>query len=619
MDKKKLQKIINACDNYSDNFTEIETIVMEYGPKNSKQGKIVKELVSLEHNPENPYPKGWFLLQATTYLMSRIFTRPTVIGKFLKKYSGRLTHEAIDMLHYWQEVPYIWSVFTIIEEQAENLFLVMDMLTLDELLIYSPGLKDMQRRPESRKKAYLSILFHNTQCWQSTGIIHYYSLSSDDFEFFCKGIDEKIYDTAGLAGVIDNNFIDFFELDSLSNLPKIMHGNESVAYHWKPFIFKDIVQIKIPGDWEIDRNEQFLRFRLAELSEQDKEQIRTKSNFSELLPEEKSDGYWKFTGLLKPELYIDSNTEEGVVLAASAHDYFLTILILSSVYPIVHKIFLAEQIVSFSLFTITEKIEGFYTPWEYYTLPFKNYDTDSGDRDDSLKSINILLKEVTDAKNHGKTVDIDKRCRDLEINREEFQSILDSTEDLVSKKFPELILSVSDKQNSLSGFPIPTPAVRKKFSYPLTDEGVFLIYDSVKEYHLFLSLAGGIRSESIGAGDLVIHIEDLFLDTFDHLGFDIMNYFFYMLTHLGDVWHSVRSYGVEILKLYHQVIFPNLETDSAGFIELFSQFVFRKLCTNAICEVQKRPSREDREKGTFSVKRTPFFDNFFELVDDLNK
>ena len=184
------------------------------------------------------------------------------------------------------------------------------------------------------------------------------------------------------------------------------------------------------------------------------------------------------------------------------------------------------------------------------------------------------------------------------------------------KKFPELILSESDKQNALSGFPIPPPAIRRKFSYPLNDKEVFLIYDSVIEYHLFLSLAGESKSESVGADDLVFHIEDLFLDTFDDLGFDIMNYFFYMLTHIGDVWHSVRSYGFEILKLYHQVIFPDLETDSAGFIELFSQFVYRKLCTNALCEVQKRPSREDRKNGTFSVKRTPFFDDFFELMDD---
>ncbi|MBN2861228.1 MAG: hypothetical protein JXK93_13260, partial [Sphaerochaetaceae bacterium] len=58
------------------------------------------------------------------------------------------------------------------------------------------------------------------------------------------------------------------------------------------------------------------------------------------------------------------------------------------------------------------------------------------------------------------------------------------------------------------------------------------------------------------------------------------------------------------------VILRDLDTDFDGFIELFSSFVARKLCQHGICELMQRPTRTDRQKGTFEVKSTEFFRAF---------
>jgi len=91
-----------------------------------------------------------------------------------------------------------------------------------------------------------------------------------------------------------------------------------------------------------------------------------------------------------------------------------------------------------------------------------------------------------------------------------------------------------------------------------------------------------------------------------------MDAFFFILILQDSERLSVRAYALELLKLFHQVILPSLRLDVEGFINRFSNFVYRKLCRCALVVVDSRPNKEDLAKGTYLIHSSEFFDDFLE-------
>ena len=187
----------------------------------------------------------------------------------------------------------------------------------------------------------------------------------------------------------------------------------------------------------------------------------------------------------------------------------------------------------------------------------------------------------------------------------------------MENRFPELKISQGDRDFSLPACPVPPPALRRGFRDYLDHSSVFFACDDEEAFETFCAFSGASHASDLDIGELAGYISDLFVDAFgENSGLTIMNTLFYQMIHVGDQWIPVRSYALEILKLFHHVLLPDLKTDMEGFISRLSRFVLRKLCTNAICEVRSKPSKEDLERGTYPISSTVFFTDFLELADE---
>ncbi|MDD3366355.1 MAG: hypothetical protein PHS67_03735, partial [Sphaerochaetaceae bacterium] len=76
----------------------------------------------------------------------------------------------------------------------------------------------------------------------------------------------------------------------------------------------------------------------------------------------------------------------------------------------------------------------------------------------------------------------------------------------------------------------------------------------------------------------------------------------------------VRSYAIEMLKLFTHPI-TRLYRDPEQFIEEFSQFTRRILCTRGVCVTSSTPRAAEIKKGTFVIKATDAFYSMFESIE----
>lgn len=107
----------------------------------------------------------------------------------------------------------------------------------------------------------------------------------------------------------------------------------------------------------------------------------------------------------------------------------------------------------------------------------------------------------------------------------------------------------------------------------------------------------------------------MFSDNFhDDIAFIVMNSFFWILFFKGKEWLPVRSYAIEILKLFPYLLdqaFPSGE----AFIEEFSIFTRKVLCTHGICSLKARPKAPEVKSGMFVIKGSDAFYSFVEGVN----
>ncbi|HKM05819.1 MAG TPA: hypothetical protein VJ869_02415, partial [Sphaerochaeta sp.] len=115
---------------------------------------------------------------------------------------------------------------------------------------------------------------------------------------------------------------------------------------------------------------------------------------------------------------------------------------------------------------------------------------------------------------------------------------------------------------------------------------------------------------------LLEFIEHLFIEYFDDYRFVCMleNTFFWILFHKGREWLPVRSYAIEIAKLFPYPI-KQAYSDVEEFIEDFSLFTRKTLCTRGICSLETRPKASELKTGLYAIKGS---DAFFSLVESVN-
>ena len=228
MDKKKLDKIKKACDDYSSFFEdcldhELIRICTEYELDNAFITSFKKYNVSKEN-----YPEQWFNINIMQYTAGKIFTKNGQFNKYFKKsYLSNLNLEEKNKLTFFKNNPWIYSLCSIKKKLNNNLFIMYDYSRNREFILQSQGVSELERKGAI---LYLLLLYFNGECYQTCSTIHYYKgLQPYDFEYFSQLLSPSYERGDDYTYIIEKNQVAFYLLDNCANVPFIKTGKDEIV------------------------------------------------------------------------------------------------------------------------------------------------------------------------------------------------------------------------------------------------------------------------------------------------------------------------------------------------------------------------------------------------------
>ena len=575
------QEATEQCQLFSKGFDAIEGLIMEWGRNKGSLKKNLKEILSSKESAAPEY--GSF--SAGNYLLSLMLTNSKEMRQFATQNETLLSASAKQALSYWREHPAFWLFFSIQELHKDNFITIKDLLSGEEHLLSSKGIVDMQRREETRNKHYLCLMLPNGKCLQTCGIIRYNALTSTDLLYYLSCFDAQ----GSLDSVINNHYPTFFKLDELSNVPVIFHKEERMLFIYQRFQMADFSISKLPGTWETKVVGNLRSYSLIPNtgSSAENSEISLREN--------------------NATLYHDTQTGEMAIstLLLSSYTQFSTLL--THAYPQLTLPLQPEIAISMVLMPLLEKLK-FDVAW----APFSSIIQSKKEPNPKLEPFNLLLKAYTKSRNEGKLFDVKQFCKETGMDFSEAENLVSMLDAKFEQTLPSFKVSPQDKQYELTGYPIPSPVQLRPFASGLDEAGVFDCDDDDTVYDQFETLTQGSFEEELEDIDLVEFTENLFTDAFGfHLGYTLMHSFFWILHYKGFDYLPVRSYALEMLKMFPYPL-GQAFSESEEFIETFSRFTKKILCTRGFCQLKSRPTQAETVKGTYLIKATDLFYSFLQ-------
>ncbi len=196
------------------------------------------------------------------------------------------------------------------------------------------------------------------------------------------------------------------------------------------------------------------------------------------------------------------------------------------------------------------------------------------------------------------------------------ENIIESLQNTFANTISTYKVEPGDTQYELSGWPVPPPTRRQLFADSIVGSDLFDFDEGPNTLSAFDALTGGQYKQEIFAVGLQEFLEEIFFDYFQDYAFTCMleNSFCWILFHKGREWLPVRSYAIEILKLFPNPI-GKAYPDAESFIEDFSIFTKKLLCSRGICSLKARPKAAEVTTGLYLIKGS---DAFYSLVQGVN-
>jgi len=166
----------------------------------------------------------------TQYLAHRIFKQEGLLAKFLQHPAlDRFKGEERDYLAQQLKQPWRFSFSVIVDGPAEDFYLMKDILSGKQFLLYSPGMRRIME--EAMPVLWFNLVGFNGSCWQSFGpIVYYNSFEADDIFFFATELNPDIEDFQGVAADVERDPLPYMMLLTGSTYPMTYHKEDQILY-----------------------------------------------------------------------------------------------------------------------------------------------------------------------------------------------------------------------------------------------------------------------------------------------------------------------------------------------------------------------------------------------------
>lgn len=226
-DYKKIKLICEENSKISEKV--IDEFLLYYAANhNNLEHQMDLRFASYKHVSKKLLKETVNMLKAQ-YIAHRIFKKDGLVKIFLKHSPiQKLEIKQRTYLEFQSELAWRFSFSVIKNSPAENFFLMEDVFSDEEFLLYSPGIT---KTLESQSVALWSNLIgFNGACWQSYGPIGAYkSFEPDDIFFFATELKPDIENEERLLENIESNPIPYMMLLVGANFPMTFNKEDQLV------------------------------------------------------------------------------------------------------------------------------------------------------------------------------------------------------------------------------------------------------------------------------------------------------------------------------------------------------------------------------------------------------
>jgi len=164
------------------------------------------------------------------YLAHLIFKHEGLLGRFIKHPAlDRFKGEERDYLAQQIKQPWRFSFSVIVDGPAEDFYLMEDVLSGKQFLLYSPGVSNIL--DSDRPALWFNLIGFNGSCWQSYGpVVYYNSFEADDIFFFATELNPDIGDFQEVAADVERDPLPYMMLLTGSTYPMTYHKEDQILY-----------------------------------------------------------------------------------------------------------------------------------------------------------------------------------------------------------------------------------------------------------------------------------------------------------------------------------------------------------------------------------------------------
>lgn len=172
----------------------------------------------------------WINRLKSQYIIHRVFKKNGLIKDFLKHPALKaLDNREREYLESHAEHPWKFSFSIITGNPADSFFVMENVFTDEEFLLYSPGVK--QTLKEKPVLLWFNLISYNGSCWQSFGPIGAYSsFEPDDIFFFATELKPDIDDEHMLLENLESNPLPYMMLLSGGGAPLVFNKEEQIVH-----------------------------------------------------------------------------------------------------------------------------------------------------------------------------------------------------------------------------------------------------------------------------------------------------------------------------------------------------------------------------------------------------
>ena len=631
------QELLHHCKVFEQGYVDVGQLIYDKGLDVKTLRKTHAAILALEEGGNQP--AQYYESSALTYLLSHSLTDSKALKRLLKQYEAIMQPRSKQVLSSMIDHSAFWSFFSVVEIHEDDFFTIVDLLSGETHQLYSARLSNLVSDPQIRDKHFLTLVYSNGECLHTAGVLRFNSLSVSDLRFYCSLFHHKTdtdLDTLTLKDVINNHYLEFFELDAISLFEKQYDGSQELQRIWQPFTLEEFDITKLGGTWETVEIEDQIKFNLLEPDEGMRSLPNGKLLFSEY-------------NVMEGQLVRDVGTGEMWLSTWTDKAYLFFSRLLSRSYPNLKLPKKPSFAISLPLSVLLSTME-IGLPWSHFkeiilaltdTMIEDLYGDEDEDEDvlwqlEEEEAYQILPDTRTEQHiNDGSVVAswlaefakedeiqnklqaeyIQSKQKGIPFDKEEFclrtGALSEDVARFVLERDYYTVPSV-DKEFELEGLPLSHRKSLWAFSQRLEESGLFRLDEGPNTLDAFNALIGGQYKDNYFSVGLLGFIEGTFFEFFpgETFAYYIVNHFFWILFHKGKDWLPVRSYAIEMLKRMPGIILQKYDEPEA-FIADFSLFAKKFLSSRGICSL--KASAEDQEVALIKGS-----DAFYSLVEGVN-